>query len=64
MEIRCYPYKLNDGTVADYFATDDAIFAMKATKLGIVYTTVLMDDLDELGRISISEIIKRKKITD
>lgn len=64
MEIRCYPYKLNDGTVADYFATDDAIFAMKATKLGILYTTVFRDELDELGRISIFKIIQRKKITD
>ncbi len=64
MEIRCYPYKLNDGTVEDYFATEDAIFALNATKLGILYTTVLRDELDEMGRVSILEISRRKNISD
>lgn len=61
MEISCYLYKLADGKMAEYFATEEAIIAMKATKVDVIYAIVLIHELDEFGRISISKLRNLRK---
>jgi hypothetical protein len=63
MEINCYLYKLADGKIADYFATEEAIIAMQAIKLDVVYATVYPNELDKFGRISIATLQGLRKYT-
>lgn len=60
--VRLLVWKLIDGTMANYFATEEAIFAMKATKFNVVYVTVNKFELDEFGRISIAQIRNKRKL--
>jgi hypothetical protein len=60
MLIRCFQYKLADGTVADFFATEEAILALNATKLSHMYAELDIAELDKFGKIAVAELLSKK----
>jgi len=60
MLIKCFQYKLADGAVADYFATEEAILALNATKLSHMYVELDIADLDEYGKIAVADWLNKK----
>ena len=61
MIVRCFQYKLADGKVADYFATEQAIIALTATKLSDMYIEVEKAELDKFERIAIKDLLSKVK---
>ena len=61
MIVRCFQYKLVDGKVADYFATEEAIIALTATKLSDMYIEVEKAELDKFERIAVKDLLSKVK---
>ena len=61
MLVRCFQYILADGKVADYFATEEAIIALTATKLSDMYIEVEKAELDKFERIAIKDLLSKVK---